>query len=221
MSNSPDFKIHSQRAHQFIESPMHALPSKCNSELDSDDSHAYWKFEMNGDKILTLQYCVFPGRNQLVELFCESLARLCETKSLEDLIKLSFRELESYLRVENHQLALEGDFLYLNDLFLSVKSDLIVAIIYNKLSLKLKKRVAAPWESLSLVKKIIFCTEVLEEINILFLSSRPMTLVHIEDQKIMINVGDFFADLVTIEKLLNKIFISQTAKSSLKVVAVQ
>ena len=207
-------KILSKRAWLFLDKPIHLISNE-------DTLKECWKFGIEGDKILTLRFYINSNKTQVEKIFLESLACLCEGRSVSYLIGLTFREMENFLRDENHLPVFEGDIDLATSLFFESKLDLIAAVLLEKMPALFIESAPFSLEKLNYVKKINCFTDVVAALNSQFPSSPPMKLVHLEEQNIMIMKGNFPVELLAIEKLLNKIFIDGKTNSSFKVVAVQ
>ena len=96
----------SKRAQDFLSTPRHAL---AKTERELGNRLWFWDFSLEkiqqnnfkSDKILTLNY-FNNSASVLDSLFLETLSRMVIGRDIEFLQRLSFRELENFLRDENH-----------------------------------------------------------------------------------------------------------------------
>ena len=182
-----------------------------------------WKIELEGDKILTLFY--YSSENTLKfdaidNLFLESLARLTLGRNILFLNSLSFREIENFLRDENH-LPVFGDSSLPEIQAKKCKYSLLAAILSLKLTQTQGNLPVVFWDKLTLVEKNSNALELIQKINQLFSSSIPMQLAIAENDLVSVIRGDFPLDIEVTQLLFQEYFQHSNENSSLKVVAVQ
>jgi len=104
------------------------------------------------DKILTVYHNLNPvDHTSLTALLAECLCRLTIKKNLKEVWKLTFRELENYLRDENHKPAFGGDYAHVEQEFLRLKA-LLIGFGYSHKLQKISSTMAS-FESLNLLRK--------------------------------------------------------------------
>lgn len=220
-------QILSKRAQEFLNSPRHfkktsaqvALGPLTNWEFSFEQSN---EVEFQSDKILTLFYSD-PIGTELELLFKETISRLAIGKNILFLEKLTFRELENYLRDENHQPVF--------DISVAIRPEAVckvvifslqAAIIINKIKNNFEYRpVQKGWSELSLVEKNRETKAVVSLLNSLFPRVKPMELALADNEEISVVMNEFPISREVIEVLMQGLFVNSAEKSSLKVVAVQ
>lgn len=217
-------QILSNRARDFLNSPRH---QKAFSDLYKDCS---WDFlldnggnsdqDFQNDKILTLTYFISPTENDLEKLLYESLSRMSSERTVSFLIKLSFRELENFLRDENHlPVFLETEQVLALERFKVVKNSLLAGVFYKKI-----EKFIGPlkgWSEYSLVEKNLQAKRLLSLLNNLISRVKMPELTLAESEDIFIVMNDCPLDCEVIEKLFQRCFRVSSEKTSFKVVAVQ
>ena len=213
----------SKRGRSFLENPTHVKSSEQNLkkmswswEIECVDVHA----PLKSDKILTVQYSNF-SMDEIESLFLVTLAGLSGKKSGEFLEKFKYREMENYLRDENHRPAFAeiGEEILISS-FKKVKNSLLAALFFKKISTKknftgLKNH----WEELSLVEKNRAISEILVELNTLFSEGKTLKLILAETETITLSSPESFLDLDVIAGVFQLIFRGEDVKTSFKVVA--
>lgn len=92
------------------------------------------KFEVifnTNDKILTVFHRENPA--DLEFIFAETLARFSKNKNIPELWKINFREVDSFLRDENHLPAFQEDGVLLEKILLKTKISLIASAVKAQL----------------------------------------------------------------------------------------
>jgi hypothetical protein len=220
-------KILSKRAQDFLISPLH----RNKNFIDSSQKDILWDSRLEarkdssfyGDNILTLSYFTQTD-NELEKLFLEAVARLATERNIAFLANLSFREVENYLRDENHLPVFEADgAIKPETAYLKIKYSLLCSLVlkrvqghalFNKLALR-------PWSELSLVEKNRLVLAGVELLNSLFPKLKKMNLALADDAEISLVMNEFPLASEVIELVFLALFIKQEEKTSLKVVAVQ
>lgn len=220
-------QILSKRAQEFLNSPRHlkkasgqeTLSGLTNWEFSFEKSN---EVEFQSDKILTLFYSDLNA-TELELLFMETISRLATGKNILFLEKLTFRELENYLRDENH--------LPVFDISVATRPEVVckvvifslqTAIIVNKIKKNNDYRpVEKGWSELSLVEKNRETKAVVSLLNSLFPRVKPMELALADNEEISVVMNEFPISREVIEVLMQELFVNPAEKSSLKVVAVQ
>lgn len=222
-----ELKILSKRAQEFLSHPVHRT---LKSFIDCGSKKWQWSFsfekldsnELHSDKILTLSY--FSEEASICDLLIlETLSLMVKGRDVLALNHLSFRELENFLRDENHLPVFEnlpGNFP--EESFKSVKNSLIVAILKNKLEAKLNPtKKLIKWEELSLVEQNKTCLAYVTLLNNLFNKANPLELVLASTDEISLILNGFPLSIEVIEGLLKEFIGDEQQISSFKVVAVQ
>lgn len=142
----------SKRAQHFLKNPVFY-----KAELNSD-------FEVSvddNDKILT----VFHGKNpeDVDFIIAEVLAKFSENKKIQDIWKINFREIESFLRDENHLPAFSENIPEVDNILTSTKISLIGFAVKAKLGSKAKDLFSQRknWNQLTLAAKNVWAKELL------------------------------------------------------------
>ncbi|RPJ72420.1 MAG: hypothetical protein EHM20_13775 [Alphaproteobacteria bacterium] len=220
-------QILSKRAHNLLHSPQYlkeisngGLPqSSPKWEILTDNSIGN---ELLSDKILTLFYS-HASSSDLDMLLLESISRLVVGRNVQFLEKLSFREVENYLRDENHLSVFDQTIIgQAEATFRVVKNSLLGAIIFKKiLDNKPQEGEQKAWEELSFLEKNQTVKTIILKMNSLFPTGKMLELVLVEDDNISLVPNDFPLHLGVVEAVLGSLYIITNQKSSLKVVAVQ
>ncbi|MBC7540831.1 MAG: hypothetical protein H7281_18565 [Bacteriovorax sp.] len=222
-----DLKTFSKRAQDFLSTPRHSGTSNTN---ESSDNKWFWDFsvekiqqnEFQSDKILTLFY--FNNSASILEsLFLEALSRMVIGRDITFLHRLSFRELENFLRDENHLPVF--DILVTiapEESFKVVKNSLLVTLLKKEIEKKAgTKSPKKAWNQLTLVEKNQAGRAFIERINNLFLQAKPLQLAFASSEEMAIVMNDFPVSAEVIEGLARESFGYTEEISSLKVIAVQ
>lgn len=182
------------------------------------------------DKILTVHYC--PQENIIRLLFCEILARFTAKKPLEYIISLSFREIESFLRDENHLpsfLSLKEDELsgskegyeaperVLEDLKISLLAHALKA--KNASFLSFSALLLKEWHQHSLVLKNQWAQDLLKEIGKELKGWGSWELVLCEDSALTLTGAPVFLQGASLDLFFRKLLASKKVLP-MKVVAV-
>lgn len=130
-----------------------ALISAPRFYLEGDSHGTDFAIENIGDKILTARHR--GPRDEVSFLFAEVLARFSEGKTLREIWRISFREIESFLRDENHLPFSPEDPQELENLFVKVKLSLMAALfrVAHALDFSEVSKAFSRWNELSLVEK--------------------------------------------------------------------
>lgn len=142
----------SNRAQHFLKNPLFY-----KAGLDSD----FIVTVDDNDKILT----VFHGKNpdDMDFIIAEVLAKFSENKKIQDIWKINFREIESFLRDENHLPAFTDNTLELENILASNKISLIGFAVKAKLGPKAFDLFSQRknWNQLTLAAKNLWAKELL------------------------------------------------------------
>lgn len=205
MSN---LKINSEKLSQRARNIL-AKPSFYQANLD-----AKFGVKMDlSDKILTVFHS--GNREELSFLLEDVLCLFAQNKRLPELFKLNVREMESFLRDENHLPATDLSF---EELEKSLKSS-IVSLVACALKSKLTERFSVlleqfqSWEKLSLVEKNRWAQELFGHLN--------CQLILAESLQITLSEVPAGLEEGHLEELLGELFETGPKLLSMKVVAVQ
>lgn len=217
----------SKRAQQFLANPTHQL-AECPDKLSLKKWS--WDFTLEGlqqgnfqsDSILTLFY-FSESASVLETLFLESLSRMCIKRNISSLLKLSFRELENYLRDENHLPSLENlEALSAEACFKQVKNSLLTAIIMKEIKKNYTYDLdSRTWAQLNLLEKNQSGHTFIFRLNKLFSLVKPMELAFAGNEEFSVVMNDFPLEISLIQELADSTFGGRVGFSSFKVVAVQ
>lgn len=215
-----------QHNHSFYSTRAKNLLFHPRFAMKSDEVGLSWRLEYSGgthyfqtDKILTLQYS-HSEDNDLKNIICESICVLSQGKTMSFVTFLAFRELESFLRDENHVRSFAEEVeAHATEIFAQVKTSLLVHALASRIVLP------APWseqkflwKSLSLTEKNRAVTVLIDEIAKLFPEGKIMELVLAEEGTVTVKKNDFPLDLPVFEGLMGQLFSNDTPNSPLKVV---
>jgi hypothetical protein len=170
---------------------------------------------------LTIFYA-YPFSLEVERLFFEAIARFSIGRNILFLEKLTFRELENYLRDENHlPVFLNFDSFELEDIYKTVKNSLLTALLL----LKIKNNnsfhpLSKSWTELSLVEKNQTFKTLVFLLNYLFPQVKELELVLVEKEEVFLNMNDFPLSIGVILELADQLFKISIEKTSFKVVAV-
>lgn len=131
----------SKRAQEVLSSPRFLL--------DDSSKKASFAVECAGDKILTARHK--SSLEDVSFLFAEVLCLFSQGKNILEVWKISYREVESFLRDENHLPFLPVDPKELESLFIKTKLSLMGALLKSSHQFNLVD--VSQWEALSLVEK--------------------------------------------------------------------
>jgi hypothetical protein len=134
----------SKRAQDFLSSSAHFLPNQTAVfRVSLDES----------DKILTVSHS--NNEPNLEKLFAEVLAKFAKNKKISELWKINFREVESFLRDENHLPAFPENQDLAENALIKSRNSLIASAVETKLqnNFPLLNKQVSQWGSLSLVEK--------------------------------------------------------------------
>lgn len=189
----------------------------------------FWQLEysegaghLQTDKILTLRYS-HRTEDDIQNILLEALCRLVQGRTLSFVFLLNFREIESYLRDDNHVEAF-GPEIYsrAQECFERLKSSLLVQILVQKLDDSRSsfgvKSIKSPWDQLSFVERNRAVSRLIAELNKLFGNEKALEFVLAEGDLITVKKNDFPLDLVVLEHLMGQIFSMGSVDSPLKVV---
>ncbi len=210
----------SKRALDLLKNPKHS------ENLEENETWS-WNFTLDtstanflGDKILTLTYTNLSSEES-ESLFLETLSRVINGKNIDFLTRLSFREVENYLRDENHLPAFDTkEEVSLQNCFKKVKNSLLFALILKKIKENIGTHLQkASWENLSFVDKNRKVMAVLNDLNLLFFQGKRAEVALVENDTIFLIKNDLPLDLEVVELIFQSLFHKNNGKSSLKVVA--
>ncbi len=229
-NTNKDNPIQSIRAQSFLNDPIHLLVEVVAAKSSKFHQNWTWKVERqykNGidflsDKILTLNYTI-QNSTETELLFLEALSRLSLEKPISFILNLSYRELENYLRDENHLPVFVDSWTNSSEAsFKKVKNSLLMELIQKeidpKFTIEFKKR---SWNKLNLVEKNQQSLSLINALNNVFLPMKSIQLVFARNEEVSIIMNDFQLNLDVIEGLFHLNFLGPSENSSLKVVAVQ
>jgi hypothetical protein len=222
-----DLRTFSKRAQDFLSTPRHSGSFNTN---ESSGKKWFWDFafekiqqdDFQSDKILTLFY--FNNSASILELlFLETLSRMAIGRDISFLQRLSFRELENFLRDENHLPVF--DILVTiapEESFKVVKNSLLVTLLKKEIEKKegTKSPIKA-WNQLTLVEKNQAGRAFVERINNLISQAKPLQLALASNEEMAIVMNDFPVSAEVIEGLARESIGCTEEISSLKVIAVQ
>lgn len=155
----------------------------------------------------------------LVDLFLESICRMCESRPVASLFSLSFREVENFLRDENHlSVFSEESVAAARDVFSQVKSSLVQNVLLEKVDLKTLLGTDRNWNELTLAGKNRTLANLISWLNDRLGKPNALELILAEDTSVTVKNNDFPLDLQVIEGLLNQVFPAQKSLSPLKVI---
>ncbi len=208
----------SQRACDLLVMKKKVLNSSGHSDI-------HWAIEYSGrsaqiqtDRILTLRYGHSTG-NELTDLFLESLCRLSEGKMVQAVFALSFREVENFLRDENHLPAftetIEDE---AREAFFRVKSTLASAILLENVDVLKELGVESSWSELNLSGKNRTLLALFSWLNNRLGQTHSLDLILAEENTVTVKNNDFPLELPLVESFLNQIFRTEGTQSPLKVI---
>jgi hypothetical protein len=174
-------------------------------EFFKEDIGSLFFVEWENDKILTVSHRGNPADAEFI--FAESLARIAKKRSIPELWKISFREVDSFLRDENHLPAFSGEADVFEEVFNQIKISLIAYAAKSKLSNPISYN-----ENLTLAKKNEWAQNLLRPLGwqLVLLEAGVLTVTHTPE-----NVQAF-----TLEAVINTILEGEVQIPPLKVVAV-
>ncbi|MDO9181447.1 MAG: hypothetical protein Q7U04_03520 [Bacteriovorax sp.] len=223
----PELTSFSKRAQDIVANPRHVSAIEIKG---SETNRWIWDFnllknnesDLLSDKILTLFYkCL--SQSVLDLLFLETLSRMLLGKDIYFLNRLSFRELENFLRDENHlPVFVNSTNIAPEERFMAVKNSLLFSFLIKEI---LKNETFKPpikaWEEMSLVERNRQIISLFQVINKLFSLEKSLQLALAETEVISIIMNQFPIAIEVLEGLIHELFKSTQKISSLKVVAVQ
>lgn len=214
---SKTIKINSKRAHDFIIRPKYHTGTSLGWTYTLDS-----KIEpLLDDKFLTLAYSN-PSANEIENLLHESLSRMSIGKTVGFLNKMNFRELENYLRDENHLPVFEKeDSISIEKSYRYIKNSLLALVLWDKCGAsKLQFLDQGAWKKLGLVEKNRNIEKLVSLINSYFSQTKSLELVFVEKDSVSVIVNDFPMDLEVLEIVINEFVNFIEEDSSVKLVAV-
>lgn len=204
----------SRRAQNLQTDCKFALSGTVSSNPQWEIQFGHEAPQFQTDRILTLHYSHISA-DVLETIFFESICRLSQGKTLNFLFLLSFREIESFLRDENHIPAFDNvSEAQAQDVFGHLKNALVLKILAAKISSPAGKR----WSGLSLSDKNRAVLELFTSLCALFPKEKNLELILAEDTTVTVKKNDFPLELEAVETLLNHLFLSGEADSPLKVI---
>ena len=215
-------QILSNRAQCLLKSPRHLYKEDGKIEQKEKFTWHFKTVETNNnfldDKILTLSFG--ESSNILETLFKEAISQMSSGRTVHFLEKLSFRELENFLRDENHLPVFhQTDLLKAQEIAKVVKNSLLSELLEKKIDKKMAPPIS--WNDLSLVQKNLQSRSLIFAINSLFPQVKSIELALAEEDKVSIVMNDFPLSLEVLEGVLESHFLVSLTKTSLKMVAVQ
>jgi hypothetical protein len=230
-NSNKDNRIQSFRAQSFLKGPIHLITSAV-AVVESSKFQQNWIWiverqnsvgiDFLSDKILTLNYMIHNSTDSEL-LFLEALSRLSLEKPISFILNLSYRELENYLRDENHLPVFVDSWTNSSEAsFKKVKNSLLMELIQKEMDLKFTLEIKnRSWNKLSLVEKNQYSLSLINALNNVFFSMKNIQLVFARNEEVSIIMNDFQLSLDVIEGLFHLNFLGPSENSSLKVVAVQ
>jgi hypothetical protein len=207
----------SRRAHELLSDLRYASSKSVQSDFHWKIDYSRESSQLQNDKILTLQYSS-PVKNNLENIFLESICRLAKGKTMQFLFAVSYREIESFLRDENHIPAFSESIVPEAQTILGrVKKSLLVEILLGDLEksgLSEKKK----WPVLTIVEKNRAVASLFFELGKVFSQGKKLELILAEDNTVTVKKNDFPLDLEIIEALMGQIFFKHESISPLKVI---
>lgn len=211
------------------------LKDRLHESGKSESAQGRWEFSLqaNGESFLSslivylsysLPHSAAPLREEDL-LFLETLSRLSSGRSVETLNRMTFREIENYLRDENHEAAfdvlVEKPFI---ESFERVKNSLLASILKKKLKeisfdRVLEETFHTDWDALTFVEKNRLGMLFISQINSLFPNEKGLQLLLVEGDIVNIISNGFPLSLDVLKDTLNDYFLGSDGKTSLKVVA--
>ena len=142
----------SARAKKFVESPEYFQVGISSGFLVTMDKH---------DRILTVFHGTFQSELELI--FAEVLSKFAVNKKIPEIWSIHFREIESFLRDENHLPAFQGEQKNLEEVLRKLKMLLIVSASMSALSSNCGRysQLLLNWETLSLADRNAFLGEII------------------------------------------------------------
>lgn len=222
-SHQNEIKILSKRALLFLEAPEHV--AKCTSEQGG-----FWNFSKEkagghrflSDKILTLSYQISYASNPEI-LIIEAFSRMCLGRNIEFVNKLSFRELENFLRDENHLPVFENqDLNDMENIYQFLKISLLSSFLLDGLKSPNGENYSTKvWSELTYIEKNREISCLVALLNSLIPEKNGLQLALAEADEIFIVMNDFPLKIEIVGDLIHRLFLNSEAKYPLKVVAVQ
>lgn len=134
------------------------------------------------DKVLTIHQSEELGSIEFI--FAEVLAKFAQNKKLSELWKINFREVENFLRDENHLPAFDHDLALVSEIFTKTKISMISGVVKSLLKNNFEnlKNEVFHWEKLKLVEKNKWSKEllrplgwqlILSEDNLIYVKNPP------------------------------------------------
>ena len=210
----------SQRAQNILKNPQSVISQEIDENWNWVISFENKNPNFQNDKILTLRYSGVSSLED-ISLFLESISRLSVGKSLDILTRLSFREVENFLRDENHLPAFPAsEEILLEKSFKMVKNTLLSALIFEKINKNediFPKKVF--WNDLTFVEKNRRILSILEVFKRLFPLVKSTQLALAEADGVSIVKNDLPLDIEVIKHVIQELNPVDSAKTLLKVVA--
>lgn len=209
----------------FSKRAQKLFSEKAFAQTDILDPIFQWKIEYNcgtqhfqTDKILTLQYSN-PVNDDLTTILLESICKLSQGKMLQYLFQLSFREVENFLRDENHIPSFGAELeTRASEVFLSLKHALLAGILLTKMNESDLSFDLSGWKKFSLPLKNKLVMEVFSGLCTLFPKEKKLELILAEGDTVTVKKNDFPLELAVLETLLNRLAFEKETDSPLKVI---
>lgn len=226
-NHTQEIKIYSKRAHELLTSPLYLLHKNLDLKVNSNWT---WQFSVEksklnnfeSDKILTLGYFI-NSVSSIESLFLEAISQMTLGRNIGTIRSLSFRELENFLRDENHLPVFEKSAEISPEVsFKKVKTSLLVTLLLSEIKKNMGNDSSFEiWSELNLIEKNKMGQIFISSINNLFSSAIPLQLALASTEEIAVVLNDFPISIEVIEGLANEILGKAEEISCLKVVAVQ
>lgn len=222
-SHFNEIKILSKRALLILEKPEHV--TKCSPNLPRKwnfTCEKYGEYRFLSDKILTLSYLA-PVLSDAEILIIEAFSRMCIGRNIEFINNLSFRELENFLRDENHLPVFESAVLTnVENIYQEQKVSLLSSILIEGLKSHNGENCTTKfWSELTYIEKNREINCLLGSLNSLISGKVGLLLALAETDEIFIVMNDFPMRIEVVGELIHRLFLKSEEKYSLKVVAVQ
>jgi len=193
----------SQRAQSFIKTPKFFKEGTSSDFLVTIDDH---------DRILTVSHGKNPDNVEFI--LAEVVAKFSENKNISDVWKINFREIESFLRDENHLPAFVGSTEEIESVLIQVKASLIGFAVKAKLKNQHEWIISQRknWNQLSLTAKNEWAQTLI----------RPLgwELVFCEGDVLTVTNTPIGVDAETLSLLINAVLSGEEINLPMKVVAV-
>ena len=193
----------SKRAQSFIKSPKFFKKDTSTDFLVTIDDQ---------DRILTVSHGKDPDNMEFI--LAEVVAKFSENKKISDIWKINFREIESFLRDENHLPAFGTDTLEIESLLALIKASLVGHALKSKVKKEQNLIISQrnQWSHLSLTVQNVWAQSLVKTLD--------WELVFCDGDKLFVKNTPVGVDTETLSVLINIIVSGEEIIPPLKVVAV-